>query len=132
MQLSHLSNWPVLQIITSSRHSPLQKRERTGVSFFIDWIENLNILTEMLLNEKLPSHVWEFSVENCPNGSLAKVGKIPYKPFQICGLSTQSMQTLYFRWYFKSYHFAIFLLKILLFLLKTQIKSIFHLNVLVF
>ena len=29
----------------------------------------------MLLNEKLPSQVWEFSVENCPNGSLAKVAQ---------------------------------------------------------
>ena len=29
----------------------------------------------MLMNEKLPSQVKEFSVENCPNGNLAKVAK---------------------------------------------------------
>ena len=29
----------------------------------------------MLLNEKLPDQVKEFSVENCPNGNLAKVAK---------------------------------------------------------
>ena len=36
--------------------------------------------------------------------------KIPYKPLKFCGLSTLSIQTLYFRWYLKRYHFAIFLL----------------------
>ena len=34
---------------------------------------NLNIITEMLLNDKLPSQVREFSTGYCPNGSLAKV-----------------------------------------------------------
>ena len=36
----------------------------------------------MLLNEKLPSQVWEFSVENCPNGSLAKIGKFHTNPLK--------------------------------------------------
>ena len=36
-------------------NSPLQKRERTGASFLIDKIENLNISTERLLNEKKKS-----------------------------------------------------------------------------
>ena len=34
-------------------------------------------------------------------------------------MSTQSIQTLYFGWHLKSYHFAIFLLQILLFVVKT-------------
>ena len=42
---------------------------------YIDYIENLNISTKMLMNEKLPSQVYEFSAENCSNGSLAKVAK---------------------------------------------------------
>ena len=29
----------------------------------------------MVMNEKLPNQVQEFSAENCPNGSLAKVAK---------------------------------------------------------
>jgi len=29
----------------------------------------------VLLNEKLPIQVGEFSAKDCPNGSLAKVGK---------------------------------------------------------
>ena len=36
---------------------------------YIDWIESLNIKTEMLMNEKLPNQVEEFSVEKCPNGN---------------------------------------------------------------
>ena len=47
---------------------------------YIDWIENLNIKTEMLMNEKLPDQVKEFSVENCPNGNLAKVAKFHTNP----------------------------------------------------
>jgi len=35
----------------------------------------------MLPKEKLPSQVWEFSVENCPNGSLAKVTKFHTNPY---------------------------------------------------
>ena len=35
--------------------------------FYIDYTENLNISTEVLLNEKLPSQVREFSAGNCPN-----------------------------------------------------------------
>ena len=48
---------------------------------YIDKIENLNISTEMLLNEKLPSQVKEFSAENCSNGSLAKVAKFHTNPY---------------------------------------------------
>ena len=33
------------------------------------------------MNEKLPSQVWEFSAENCPNGSLAKVAKFHTNPY---------------------------------------------------
>ena len=47
---------------------------------YIDLIENLNISTEMLMNEKLPNQVKEFSAENCPNGSLAKVAKFHANP----------------------------------------------------
>ena len=88
------------------------------VSYIVQ-IENLNISTEMLLNEKLPSQVWEFSAEKLFKWEPCKSCKIPYKLFKFCGLSTQSIQTLYFGWYLKSYHFAIFLFQILLFLLKT-------------
>ena len=39
-------------------YSPLQKREGTGaIDWLIDEIENLNIKTEMLMNEKLPDQV---------------------------------------------------------------------------
>ena len=43
-------------------------------------MENLNILTEILLNDKLSSQVKEFSAENCSNGSLAKVAKVHTNP----------------------------------------------------
>ena len=33
------------------------------------------------MNEKLPNQVWEFSAENCPNGSLAKVAKFHTNPY---------------------------------------------------
>ena len=42
---------------------------------------NLNVSAEMLLKEKLPSQVEEFSAENCPSGSLAKVTKFHTSPF---------------------------------------------------
>ena len=32
-----------------------QKGERTGASFYIDWIKNLNVSTEMFQKEKIPS-----------------------------------------------------------------------------
>ena len=35
----------------------------------------------MLLNEKLPSQVYEFSAENCSNGSLAKAPKLHTNPY---------------------------------------------------
>ena len=35
----------------------------------------------MLLNEKLHSQVYEFLVENCSNGSLAKVAKFHTNPY---------------------------------------------------
>ena len=41
-------------------------------------MENLNILTEILLNDKLSSQV---SAENCSNGSLAKVAKVHTNPY---------------------------------------------------
>ena len=37
----------------------------------------------MLLNGKQPSQDWEFSVENCPNGSLAKVAKFHTEPLSV-------------------------------------------------
>ena len=36
--------------------------------------------------------------------------KYPYKPLWFWVLSTQAIQTLYFMWHLKSYHFAIFLI----------------------
>ena len=33
------------------------------------------------MNEKLPDQVQEFSVENCPNGNLAKVAKFHTNPY---------------------------------------------------
>ena len=45
---------------------------------YIDDIQNLNISTEMLMNEKLPNQ--EFSVQNCPNGTLKKVVKFHTNP----------------------------------------------------
>ena len=70
------------------------------------------------------------------NGKLFKLEpckscKIPYKPSKVCGLSSQSIQTLYFGWYLKSYHFANFLLQILLLVVNSQIQLIFYLNILV-
>ena len=69
-----------------------------------------------------PSKFKEFSAKNCPNGRLAKQklqNSIYINPYNFSGVSTQSKQTLYFRWHLKSYHFAIFLLQILLFVVKT-------------
>ena len=48
---------------------------------YIDWIENLNISTEKLLNEKLSSQVYEFSAENSTNGSLAEAAKFHANPY---------------------------------------------------
>ena len=64
-----------------------------------------------------PVKVWESSAEKS-KWKPCKCCEILYKPLQFCGLFTQSIQTLYFKWYLKSYHFAIFLLLILLFLLS--------------
>ena len=58
----------------------------------IYYIENLNILTEMLLNVKLPSQVKEFSAENCSNGSLTKVAKFHADPYKFVA----SLPNLYF------------------------------------
>ena len=33
------------------------------------------------MNEKLSDQVYEFSVENCPNGNLAKVAKFHTNPY---------------------------------------------------
>ena len=102
------------------RHnSPLQKRESTGASFlyWLDWkskhfswkVRGWKATQPSLrvFSEKLSK--WE-PCESC---------KIPYKHLQYFGLSTQSIQTLYFGWHLKSYYFAIFLLQILLFVVKT-------------
>ena len=59
-------------------HSTLQNRESTGASF----LYNLRISNKMLLNEKLPNQVKEFSAENCPNGSLAKFAKLHTYPYK--------------------------------------------------
>ena len=80
-------------------NSQLQKCERTGTSFlyWLDWKSkhfNWNV-TEWkatqpslrVFSRKL--FKWE------PRKSC----KIPYKSLQFCGLSTQSIQTLYFGWY---------------------------------
>ena len=89
-------------------HSQLQKRERTETSFLyrLDW--------------KSKHFKWDVSEWKATLPSLRvfrrklfkweprKVCKIPYKSIWFCGLSTQSIQTLYFRWYLKSYHFAVF------------------------
>ena len=90
-------------------HSPLQKRESTGTSFLycINWKSkhfNWNV-TEWKATQ---SSLRVFSGKIVQMGALQSC-KIPYKLFKFCGLSTQSIQTLYFRWYLKSYHFAIFL-----------------------
>ena len=87
----------------------LQKRERTGISF-VCW-----------LHWKSKHFKWNVTKWKATLSSLRVFGgklskwepckscKIPYKPLTFCGLSTQSIKTLYFRWYLKSYHFAIFL-----------------------
>ena len=91
-------------------HSQLRKRERTGTNFLyrLDWNStrfNWNVSEWKATQPSLRAFrrklfKWE----------PRKVCKIPYKSIWFCGLSTQSIQTLYFRWYLKSYHFAIFLL----------------------
>ena len=97
----------------------MQKRERTGASIFywLNWKSkhfNWNVIEWKATQPSLRVFSGKLS-----KWEACKSWKIPYKPSKLCGLSTQSIQTLYFRWYLKSYHFAIFLLKILLFLLKT-------------
>ena len=102
-------------------NSQLQKRESTEASFlyWLNW-----------KSKHFNSNATEWKATQPSlrvfSGKLfkwepRKSCKIPYKPLQFCGLSTQSTQTLYFRSYLKSYHFAIFHgdLKILLFLVKT-------------
>ena len=49
---------------------------------YIDYIENLNISTQMLMNENLPSQVKGFSAKNCPNKSLAKIAKFHTNPYK--------------------------------------------------
>ena len=43
--------------------------------YLVKWKAALNISTEIPLNDKLSSQVWELSAENCSNGSLSKVAK---------------------------------------------------------
>ena len=90
-------------------NSPLQKRERNGTSFlyWLDWKSkhfNWNVAEWKATQSSLRVFSGKLSKrEPC------KSCKIPYKPLQFFGLSTQSIQNLYFKWYLKSYHFAIFL-----------------------
>ena len=37
----------------------------------------------MLMNEKLPDQVLEFSAENCPNGTLTEVAKFHTNPYNV-------------------------------------------------
>ena len=85
----------------------------------------------MLMSEKLlnQANFKSFQPKIVQMGALQSC-QIPYKPLQFCGLymSNQSIQTLYFGWYLKSYHFPP---------PKTsvrgndcQIQLIFHLNIL--
>ena len=48
---------------------------------YIVYIENLNISTEMLLSEKLPRQVPEFSAEKSSNRNLAKDAKFHTNPY---------------------------------------------------
>ena len=74
----------------------------------------------MLLNENCyPAKFKSFQPGKLFKWEPCKSCKILYKPLWFNGLSTQSIQTLYFGWYKKSYHFAIFRLQILLFVVKT-------------
>ena len=106
------------EFFLSSNNSPLQKRESTGASF-------LYLLDRKSKHFSWSVHGWKatqpslrvFS-EKLSKWEPCKSCKIPYKPLHFFGLSTQSIQTLYFEWHLKSYHFAIFLLQILLFVVK--------------
>ena len=98
-------------------NNQLQELEGTGTSFvyWLDWKSkhfNWNV-TEWKATQ--PS--WRVE-ENCSNGSLAKVANFHWKHHNFVAC-LESIQTLYFRWYLKSYHFAIYLHKKLLFLVKT-------------
>ena len=53
-------------------HSPLQKRESTGRVSYIDQIENLNISTDRLMNEKLPKFK-SFQRKIVQTGALQKL-----------------------------------------------------------
>ena len=103
------------------KNNPWQKRERTGTSFlyWLDWkskLCNWNVTRWKATHSSLRVFIGKLS--KC-EPYIYKSCKIPYKPLNFCGLSSQRIQTLYFRWYFKSYNFAIFFLKILPILLKT-------------
>ena len=100
-------------------HSPLQKRESTGASFlyWLDWKSNWFQLKCSWM-KGYPTKFKSFS-EKLSKWGPGKSCEIPYRPLKFIGLSTQSIQTLYFGWHLKSYHFAIFLLQILLFVVKT-------------
>ena len=76
-------------------------------------------MSEKLLNQ---ANFKSFQPKIVQMGALQSC-QIPYKPLQFCGLymSNQSIQTLYFGWYSKSYHFAISLLQLLLFV-ETTLK----------
>ena len=112
--LRHLRITPSL--ICRIRHSPLQKRESAGACFlyWFDWKSkhfNWNVNEWTATQPSLRVFSGKLSKwEPC------KSCKIPLK---CCGLSTQSIQTLHLGWYLMSYNFAIFLLQVLLFVVKT-------------
>ena len=87
----------VIRLVLKQRHKRTHCRNVRGLGrvSYIDYIENLNISTGMLLNGKLPSEVLEFSAENCSNESLAKVAKFHTNPYNC--LPNSNKQTLYFR-----------------------------------
>ena len=73
------------------------------------------------MNEKLPYQLKEFSVENCPNGSLAKVAKFHTNPYNfVACLPNPYKLSILDDDCLKGNHFAIFLLQILLFVVKTS------------
>ena len=83
-------------------NSPLQKRERTGASF-LDWLDWKSKHFNWIVTE------WKATQPSLRvfSGKLFKWEphkscKILHKFWKFCGLFTQSIQTLYFRWYLKS------------------------------
>ena len=104
-------------------HSPLQKRESTEASFlyWLNWKSkhfNWNInewrATQLSFYQNSTK---SFQLKIVWLGTLQKLQN-SIQTLIIFGLFTQSIQTLFFGWYLKSYHFAVSPLQILLFLVK--------------